>query len=127
MYWWLTPNDDGEDTKTINYSNSDPGEVGAKSVAGDVTVNYNGLNDSEKEKITRAIFKDEIKAETCNKFFYPFTSLSTISEIAMLNTSTVTDMSYMFAGCINLTKLDLSNFKTELVQNHGMQLIKIKQ
>ncbi len=47
--------------------------------------------------------------------FYNFTSLETISNLNILNTSKVTSMSYMFSGCSNLTELDLSNFNTSKV------------
>ncbi len=41
--------------------------------------------------------------------------LTTIDGIANLNTSNVTDMSFVFDGCSSLTRLDLSNFNTSNV------------
>ncbi|MBE6283490.1 MAG: BspA family leucine-rich repeat surface protein [Mediterranea massiliensis] len=55
---------------------------------------------------------------------YMFTGLSTITAIDFydcVNTSKVTNMSYMFNNCSSLTSLDLSNFNTSKVTNmNGM-------
>ena len=43
--------------------------------------------------------------------------LSSITGLEYLNTSEVTDMSYMFAGCRKLTSIDVSGFNTSKVTN----------
>ena len=45
-------------------------------------------------------------------FFADFNSLQTITDLEYLNTANVTDMSYMFYGCKNLSSLDVPNFNT---------------
>ena len=48
-------------------------------------------------------------------WFYRCYQLTTIAGIENLKTDNVTDMSYMFCECSNLTSLDLSGFKTDNV------------
>ena len=50
-------------------------------------------------------------------WFNGMTNLDSISGITYLNTSSVTDMRRMFAGCNTLTTLDLSGFNTSNVTN----------
>ena len=47
-----------------------------------------------------------------NSFFKNLSSLETITDLEYLNTANVTDMSYMFHKCENLTELNLSNLNT---------------
>ncbi|MBQ4507708.1 MAG: BspA family leucine-rich repeat surface protein [Paludibacteraceae bacterium] len=49
------------------------------------------------------------------EWFRSFEKLTAIQHLDYLNTSEVTDMSYMFCGCKALTSLDISNFNTEKV------------
>ena len=48
---------------------------------------------------------------------YMYYNLNTIDFGTGFNTENVTNMSYMFSECFNLTSLDLSNFNTENVTN----------
>ncbi|MBO7433567.1 MAG: BspA family leucine-rich repeat surface protein, partial [Salinivirgaceae bacterium] len=57
----------------------------------------------------------EAKPTSCYHWFYGFNDMTTIENIEYLNTSEVTDMSYMFDGCTNLTSLDLNKFNTAKV------------
>ena len=50
-------------------------------------------------------------------WFSQMEELDTIAGINYLNTSSVTDMRRMFAGCKSLKSIDLSNFNTENVTN----------
>ena len=50
-----------------------------------------------------------------SRFFKDLPKLETITGLEYLNTEKVTDMSYMFSGCTNLTSLDVTNFNTEKV------------
>ena len=51
------------------------------------------------------------------KWFYEMKNLTSITGIGYLNTSNVTDMSYMFNGCESLKSLNLSSFNTVNVTN----------
>ena len=52
---------------------------------------------------------------TCYKWFSSFSYLVSIEGIENLNTSNVTDMSFMFSSCYKLVSLDLSKFDTSKV------------
>ena len=56
-----------------------------------------------------------IANENSSDLFSYFKILETIEGLEYLNTSNVTDMSYMFDGCHSLTELNLSNFDTSNV------------
>ncbi|MCR5851199.1 MAG: leucine-rich repeat protein [Bacteroidaceae bacterium] len=53
---------------------------------------------------------DGVTSTSC--WFSNCSNLKVINEINNLNTGNVTDMSYMFSGCRNLTSLDVSRFNT---------------
>lgn len=61
-------------------------------------------------------FKDA-RPLSCAYWFAGFTEFTQIEGISNLNTSNVTDMSYMFSDCKNLTTLDVSNFDTSKVKD----------
>ena len=70
--------------------------------------------------IKNIVFDESFKtyAPTSLKdFFKNCTALETISNIENLNTANVTNMSYMFDNCQNLSSLDLSKFNTAKVTN----------
>ena len=52
-----------------------------------------------------------------SRFFYNLQKLTSIENLTMLDTSKVTDMSYMFAYCKALTSLNVSGFNTSNVTN----------
>ena len=54
---------------------------------------------------------------TTYSWFSGMSKLTTITGIENLNTSEVTDMTYMFIGCTSLTSLDLTGFDTSNVTN----------
>ena len=54
---------------------------------------------------------------TCYEWFRDCDKLTEIHSIENLNTSKVTDMSWMFFGCSSLTSLNLSNFNTAKVHD----------
>ena len=60
----------------------------------------------------RVEFQGLIHPTSTAKWFFMFGNLSEIWGIKALRTDEVTDMSYMFADCENLTSLDLSEFDT---------------
>ena len=72
------------------------------------------------EKVTKVVFDSSFKdfrPKTTSCWFVKLSALSTIEGIENLNTSEVTDMSYMFCDCRGLMELDLSNFNTAKVKN----------
>ena len=70
--------------------------------------------------ITNIVFDESFRryAPTSLRNFFKYCkALKTISNLENLNTTKVTDMSYMFNGCQNLSSLDLSYFNTTNVTN----------
>ena len=70
--------------------------------------------------VTKVVFDDSFKVfipTTTEHWFYKLSALTTIEGLENLNTSEVTDMSFMFSGCSSLTELNLSNFNTSAVKN----------
>ena len=63
-----------------------------------------------------ASFRDFRPSTTAGWFTY-LQSLKSIEGFEYLNTSQVTDMSWMFSGCESLTALDISSFNTAKVTN----------
>ena len=71
-----------------------------------------------KKTVTTVVFDScfvDARPTTTARWFYTFTKLNTIKGIEWLNTSKVTDMSYMFYRCVGMTELDLSHFDTSNV------------
>ena len=64
-----------------------------------------------KTVVFDASFADA-RPTTCYYWFYKCEKLTNIQSIKNLNTSEVTDMSYMFSNCLSLESLDLSSFNT---------------
>ena len=72
----------------------------------------NHQNDIKSAKVV----DEDIKPKsTCSWFCY--LEKITSCDLLNLNTSQVTNMSFMFYGCFSLTNLDLSNFDTSQVTN----------
>ena len=69
-----------------------------------------------KTVVFDASFADA-RPTTCYYWFYKCEKLTNIQSIKNLNTSEVTDMSYMFSNCLSLESLDLSSFNTAKVTN----------
>ena len=67
------------------------------------------------EKITIEPSFAEVRFKSCSHLFYGMENLQSIAGLQYLNTSEVTKMSYMFAGCAKLTDLDVSGFNTSQV------------
>ena len=70
--------------------------------------------------IKNIVFDESFKKyapTSLRNFFKNCKALETISNLENLNTTKVTDMSYMFNGCNNLSSLDLSYFNTTNVTN----------
>ena len=70
--------------------------------------------------IKNVIFEESFNTYTptsLKEFFRDCTGLNEITGLKYLNTAEVTDMSYMFWNCKNLSSLDLTNFNTAKVEN----------
>ena len=82
------------------------------------TFNYYGNEApwrADKDNIIIVEIQNEIVPNETAYWFYDCTNVTKINNIANLNTSNVTDMSYMFGECENLTDLNLKNLKTNKV------------
>ncbi|MCR4664364.1 MAG: BspA family leucine-rich repeat surface protein [Paludibacteraceae bacterium] len=77
---------------------------------------YKDLNGNVKTVIFDESVK-EARLTTLNLLFSRFTHLTAIEHLDYLNTSEVTDMSYMFSECENLASLDVRNFDISKVTN----------
>ena len=91
--------------------------------------NYPGWITDHKTDITKVVFDESFKIARPTTGSYWFSScknLVTIENISYLNTSEMTDMSYMFYGCENLQSLDVSNFNTENVTDMSVMFRKCK-
>ena len=89
--------------------------------------NYPGWITDHKTDITKVVFDESFKIARPTTGSYWFSScknLVTIENISYLNTSEMTDMSYMFYGCENLQSLDVSNFNTENVTDMSVMFRK---
>ena len=77
--------------------------------------NMCSLLNIEKSAIKYIVFDKSINTytpTTLNSFFRDLDELQTITDLKYLNTANVTDMSYMFYSCQELSSLDLTNFNT---------------
>ncbi|MBQ3741509.1 MAG: BspA family leucine-rich repeat surface protein [Prevotella sp.] len=73
---------------------------------------------SLRQQTTSVVFDPsfaDARPKRCCRWFMNFSALTTITGIEYLNTSNVTAMNQMFAGCSSLTALDLSHLNTNNV------------
>ena len=71
-------------------------------------------------QVTKVVFNSSFasaRPTSTHAWFYNMENLQSISSMSNLNTSEVTNMSWMFGACPNLNNLDLSNFNTSKVTN----------
>ena len=73
-----------------------------------------GINSDVTSVLIASSFADA-RPTTTYRWFFGMSLLQSIRAINYLNTSSVTNMAYMFYGCNKLTSLDLSNFNTSKV------------
>ena len=76
------------------------------------------INDGNNAYVTKVVFDPlfaDARPTSTYGWFYQMENLQTIEGLSYLNTSEVTDMTYMFGYCKKLTSLDLSNFNTSKV------------
>ena len=72
----------------------------------------NGIGNNITTVTFDASFNDYTELSSAYAMFYKMSALTTINHLEYLHTDNVTDMARMFADCISLTSLDLSNFNT---------------
>ena len=65
--------------------------------------------------VIKVSFYDGIVPSTTAYYFNNLSNLTTFENMSNLETSLVTDMQYMFAGCTSLTSIDVSHFDTRNV------------
>ena len=73
-----------------------------------------------KKNVTTVVFDKSFAAAsptTCKSWFNGFLQLTEIKGIKNLNTSNVSDMAYMFAGCSNLKSVDLTYMNLQKVED----------
>ena len=114
-YAWYTPSNT---TLTFCYDNQRGSRTGT-------TYDLNTGNeiplwftDGICENVTRVVFNSSFanaRPTTTHHWFWPMRNLESITGLKYLNTSEVTDMSYMFSNCESLTSLDVSTFNTSKV------------
>ena len=79
---------------------------------------FNEYSNPKNPNFTTVIFNNSFKNArplSCAYWFAGFSSLTKIEGISNLNTTNVTNMSWMFESCEKLTTLDVSNFNTSKV------------
>ena len=85
------------------------------------TYDLNGLgwqDDGTYSSVTRVVFDSSFahaRPTSTYAWFFQMGNLRSITGMNYLNTSEVTDMSFMFANCQKLTSLDVSGFNTDNV------------
>ena len=87
-------------------------------IDGDALREFNSIN---REKVNSVVAEEgTILPEDSSELFYRYISCNSI-DLSNADTSKVTNMSYMFTSCYDLTSLDLSKFDTSKVTDmHGM-------
>ncbi|MBO5615663.1 MAG: BspA family leucine-rich repeat surface protein [Prevotella sp.] len=81
------------------------------------TGSYPGWYDI-RNSISTVMFESSFitaRPKSCNSWFRGMVNLTTMSGLYNLNTSNVTDMSYMFSGCASVNALNVYNFNTSNV------------
>ena len=115
--------------KTMTFKNIKSDNLGALNLNRIAMVNNDqmvsnmcSLLNIEKSAIKNIVFDKSINTYTptsLNSFFGDLDELQTITDLKYLNTANVTDMSYMFYSCQELSSLDLTNFNTANVTDMG--------
>ena len=106
---------------TLTFYYGEKGDLGDNEFALNNGESVPGWND-KASGITHVTFDQsfaEARPTSCHYWFFGFQNLKTIEGMEYLNTSEVTMMSWMFAGCELLSSLDLSHFDTKKVKSMG--------
>ena len=106
-------------TLTFYYDNLRSSRMGTTYDLNTGFYNPGWITDHTNASVTKVVFDPsfaDARPTTTYSWFYAMENLQSITGMEYLNTSEVTEMSYMFAGC-NMTSLDLSSFNTSKVTN----------
>ena len=105
-------------TLTFYYDNQRSSRTGTTYDLNEGYADIGWQTDGTNASVTKVVFDPSFAGArptiTC-VWFYGMTNLQSITGMSYLNTSEVTDMSYMFAGCEKLTSVDVSHFNTSKV------------
>ena len=105
-------------TLTFYYDNQRSSRTGTTYDLNEGYADIGWQTDGTNASVTKVVFDPSFAGArptiTC-VWFYGMTNLQSITGMSYLNTSEVTDMSYMFAGCERLTSVDVSHFNTSKV------------
>ena len=107
------------DGTTLTFKLSDTPADGITSWSTDDTGEYPGWI-SDQIRIDIVKFDPSFakaRPKTCRRWFHNQNYLDEIIDLKYLNTSEVTDMSYMFTRLYDLAPIDVSHFNTEKVEN----------
>ena len=111
--------DKATNTLTFKHDTNKPAEAFLLNEGENVPDWYKPNDDGENTYIIKKVVFDasfaNARPTSCYKWFDDCTDLTTIEGVEYLNTTNVTNMSYMFSGCDALTTLDVSNFDTQNV------------
>ena len=114
-YAWYTPSNT---TLTFCYDNKRGSRTGTTydlNTGNEIPLWFtDGICENVTQVAFNASFADA-RPTTTHHWFWPMRNLESITGLKFLNTSEVTDMSYMFSNCESLTSLDLSTFNTSKV------------
>ena len=105
-------------TLTFYYDNLRSSRTGTTYDLNTETNDPGWYTDGTKDNVTKVVFNSSFAAArptATRSWFYGMKNLQSITNMSCLNTSVVTIMTYMFAGCSKLTSLDLSSFNTAKV------------
>ena len=74
------------------------------------------IEEEYRTRIDTVVFEGSLHSgQSLEKLFYGCGNINSIQGLASLDTSSATDMSYMFRGCNSLSSLDVSSFDTSSV------------
>ena len=103
-------------TLTFYYDNKKSSRSGTK-YSLNTGANAPGWNRSSTS-VTKVVFDSSFKdtnPESCYRWFYNMSKLTSITGIGYLNTEVVDNMESMFNGCSSLTSIDVSGFDVSCV------------
>ena len=100
----------GNETEWWNADVDDTGTIKCYVTGTELTIAINGAGSIKCNADSMYMFSGNSSATR-------FSKVTTIYGMELLDTSNVTNMSYMFRGCTELTTLDLSSFNTSSVTN----------
>jgi surface protein len=101
-------------TVPVEEWHSQESDCPAREISNGGRVKCNGEHEQETP-ITKVIILEDIIPRVCSGWFRDMIHLEKIDGLEKLHTHHVTNMSYMFAGCEKLEKLDLSTWDVSKV------------